>query len=438
MVLIRTLALWVALASAAQAAVFNPQTLTLANGLQVIVVENHRAPVVLHMLWYKVGAADEPAEHAGLAHFFEHMMFKGTNAEPDMDFSATVAALGGEDNAFTGSDFTAYFQTIHPSRLRDVMQMEADRMTDLELGEDDISVEKGVVTQERAQTSTATPEDRWHEAMDAAFYGTHPYARPVIGWNSTIAGYTRAALAGFYQAHYTPSNAVLVVSGDVKAADVFALADATYGQLPGRVVPLRVRNGSMTSGPLRLTHTDADVQQPAVEWRWPAPSTRTAINRTDIYALQILAEMLNTPDNLLQTTLIKQRKMAVAVQAGYDDARYDASTFTLSIAPAPGQDVTALKRVLDTLWPAVLKNINARAVGKAQERLLDSAALARDNIYVPAYAFGLAITTGGTMDDVEGWPAAIAAVTLADVQRVAATLNTAPAMAARLLPEKKD
>ncbi|MGE3769693.1 MAG: M16 family metallopeptidase [Bdellovibrionales bacterium] len=431
MVLVRALVLLIFLSGTASAAVFNPHTTTLDNGLQVIVVENPRAPVVLHMLWYKTGSADEPAHPAGLAHFLEHMMFKGTTVEPEQDFSAAVSALGGSDNAFTGYDYTAFFQKIHPDFLPDVMHMEAERMRGLELSAEDIRIERDVVMQERAQTSTATPQDRWREKVSAAFYAQHPYSRPIIGWGNAIADFDQTNVRAYYDAQYAPNNAILIASGDIKAEAFFNLARDIYGSLPPRHIGPRQRSGNIATAPGRLTQVDKDVRQPQLVWMWPAVSARTAAHN-DANALQVLAEIMNAPDGLLQKELVLEQKAAVGVSISYDESRYDATSFTVSTSPTTGHSLDNLERALKAVWPQALATITEADLARAKRRLRDSAELARDNIFIPAYAFGLALTTGSTIEDVENWPDRIATVSLADIRRVAADFEGTPLLAARL------
>lgn len=417
----------------ASAALFSPAIETLPNGLTVMVIENHRAPVVLHMIWYKVGSADEPAEHAGVAHFLEHMMFKGTRQHPDQDYSAEIAALGGEDNAFTSYDYTAFFARVHPRELENVMKMEAERITSLELDAEDIAVERGVVQQERAQRNESSAEARFGVEVNAMFYGSHPYARPVIGTRDTIDGYESRNIKPFYDEHYAPNNAVLIIVGDVNAPDVFKLAADVYGGLREADVPDRVRTGDILQTPERITRTAPEVQQPQLHLMWPAPSAHQ--NKKDSLAIQILVEALTSPDSKLQQDMMFRGKLAVGVDADYDSDRYNGSALSLSASPRAGVAVDTLERKLLATWRAALKNISESAVTRAKQRLLDTATLARDSIQTPAYVFGMALTTGQTVADVENWTKDIAAVSTADVRRVAHQFTAAPRLTAALLPE---
>ena len=224
-----------------RAGLFNSRTATLANGLEVVVISDHRAPVVTHMIWYRVGAADDPPGKSGLAHFLEHLMFKGTPDAPGDTFSALVAGRGGAENAFTSLDYTAYFQTIPVQQLDDVMRLEADRMVNLVLTEDAVALEREVILEERRSRTDNDPSALLGEQMGATLYLAHPYRIPVIGWEHEMRELALDDARAFYERHYVPSNAVLVVAGDVTLAEVLPLAEAHYGAIPAGARPPRDR-----------------------------------------------------------------------------------------------------------------------------------------------------------------------------------------------------
>jgi zinc protease len=205
---------------------------TLSNGMQVVVIPDHRAPVVTHMVWYRVGAADEPRGKSGIAHFLEHLMFKSTEKIASGEFSRIVSRMGGQDNAFTSQDATAYFQRIHKDRLGEVMAMEADRMVNLRLTEHEVLTERDVILEERRSRVENNPQAVLDEQMNAVLYYSHTYGIPVIGWEHEIARLTREDALSFYKHHYAPNNAILVVSGDVTPEEVRRLAEETYGKIP--------------------------------------------------------------------------------------------------------------------------------------------------------------------------------------------------------------
>jgi zinc protease len=216
----------------AQAKVFEPETFTLDNGLEVVVVANRRAPIVTHMLWYKVGAADEPPGKSGIAHFLEHLMFKGTDTLGPGEFSDIIARNGGQENAFTSYDYTGYFQTVAKDRLDIIMKYEADRMTNLTLSDEVVLPERDVVLEERRSRIDREPGAQLGEALRAVLFLHHPYGVPVIGWEEEIRGLTSADAIDFYRRWYAPNNAVLIVAGDVDAEEVRALAETHTGSFP--------------------------------------------------------------------------------------------------------------------------------------------------------------------------------------------------------------
>jgi len=223
--------------------VFNPETFTLDNGMQVVVITNRRAPVVTHHVWYRIGSSDSPLGKSGLPHFHEHLMFKATEELASGEFSKEVAKNGGNDNAFTGPDYTGYFQTIARDRLELVMKMEADRMTNLVLAEDEVLRERDVVLEERSQRVDNNPSARFAEQMNAAQFLHHPYGMPVIGWRHEIEVYSREDSLDFYRTWYAPNNAVLLVAGDIDAEELKPLAEKYYGGIPARDIPERTAAG---------------------------------------------------------------------------------------------------------------------------------------------------------------------------------------------------
>ena len=278
------------LAALAQPAVSD---FTLDNGLELVVIEDHRAPVVVHMVWYRAGSADEPPGASGIAHYLEHLLFKGTDELAPGEFSETVAAQGGTDNAFTSYDYTAYFQRVAADRLGLMMEMEADRMVDLDIRQEDILVERDVVIEERAQRTDSDPGALLGEQRSAAQYLNHPYGRPIIGWRHETDALTLEDALAFYEAHYAPNNAVVVVAGDVEPEEVLALAQEHYGDLePDPAVTPRERPQEPPQvAARRLVMEDARVGQPYVVRTYLAPE-RDPGAQEEAAALTILARVL--------------------------------------------------------------------------------------------------------------------------------------------------
>ena len=301
-----------------EAAVFNPETFTLSNGMQVVVVTNRRAPVVSHHVWYKVGSADSPVGKSGLAHFLEHLMFKGTDTLAAGEFSKIVARNGGNENAFTGSDYTGYFQTIARDRLETVMRMEADRMTHLKLEPEEVRTERDVVLEERSMRVDNDPGSRLGELVNATQYLNHPYRLPVIGWRHEMASYTREDALAFYRTWYAPNNAVLIVAGDIDAAELRPLAEKYYGVIPARPVPERHRLVEPPQdAPREVDLADPRVHQPYLIRSWLAPSF-TAGETVHAYPLEVLAQVLGgTSTSRLYRSLVIAQKVATSAGAYY-------------------------------------------------------------------------------------------------------------------------
>jgi len=271
---------------------------TLANGLEVVVVPDHRAPVVTHMIWYKVGAADETAGKSGLAHFLEHLMFKGTVRNPGNRFSQAVAAIGGQENAFTTSDYTGFFQRVPREHLKEMMAFEADRITGLVLNDDVVRPELNVVLEEQNMRIANNPNSRLAEQMDAALYLNHPYGRPTIGWRPEIERLDRDDALAFYRRFYSPNNAIVVIAGDVTADEVKAAAEDTYGKVTVRadIAPRHRPQEPPQEAPRTVTLADPQVEQPSINRYYLAPA-RTTAKPGESEALEVLAHVLGSGSN---------------------------------------------------------------------------------------------------------------------------------------------
>jgi zinc protease len=419
-------AVFLALACGSAAAkVFSPTVYTLSNGLQVVVVEDHLAPVVTQMVWYKVGAADERQGHSGIAHFLEHLMFKGTKAVGPGEFSKIVARNGGEDNAFTFYDYTAYFQTIKADRLELIMKLEADRMQNLTLTDDQVYPERDVIVEERRQRIDSSPASRLGEALRYALLTNSPYGRPAIGWLPEMEALTTADAIAWYKTWYAPNNAVLIVVGDVQPKAVEALAKKYYGRIPAHPVPPRIRPQIMMlpdpDHPLpeperRVTLRDPDIHQPEFARYYVAPNF-SAKTRKQALALEVFDEIFGTgTTSRLYQALAVDMKVATTAGSSYDDTALDPIAYDIFASPAPGKDVAEVEAGVDQVIASLLKDgVTAAEVSDAKTRLEAQAILARDSLMGPAQSIGEALTTGQTIDDIENWPEAIAAVTQDEV-----------------------
>lgn len=394
-----------------------PATFKLANGLQVVVIEDHRAPVVTNMVWYRCGGADETRGRSGIAHFLEHLMFKGTDKIPPGEFSKIVARQGGQDNAFTTHDETVYHERVARDRLPMIMSMEADRMANLKLTDKIVLPERDVILEERRMRVDNNPASLLAEQMSAAMFLNHPYGVPVIGWFHEIAKLTRADAEAWYKTHYGPNNAILIVAGDVTVAEVKALAEKYFGPIAARPFPPRARPMDPPPiAPRRLTLVDARATQSYFSRDYLAPSYRTAKGR-EAYALTIGAEILGgDATSRLYRTLIEDRKMAAEVSASYSGDEYDYATFGVSLTPRSGISLAALEAAGDKVIADLLKTgPTAEEMKRAISRLRAAAIFARDNQSTMAQVYGFGLINGQSIDEIYKWPDVIATIKAEEV-----------------------
>ncbi len=415
--LVPALAFAVALASPAFAE--DVTTFRLANGLEGVVIEDHRAPVVVNMVWYRAGSADEQRGKSGVAHFLEHLMFKGTDDVAPGDFSKIVAANGGSDNAFTSYDYTAYHQRVAADRLDLMMTMEADRMRDLILSEDDWKTELQVIIEERNTRTDSDPGAIFGEQRRAAQFLNHPYGTPIIGWRHEMEGLTRADALEWYRKYYAPNNAILVVAGDVNPAEVQKMAETHFGPLkPSEGITERVRPSEPPQlSERRMTYRDPRVSQPYVMRTYMAPE-RDAGNQKDSAALTMLAEILggSSQTSVLGRKLTFDTKTALYVSAFYDGTAYDDTTFGLVIVPAEGVMLGEAEAALDAAIAEFLeKGVDPAQFARIKFQITAGLIYGKDSTESLARSYGEALTTGLTVDDVKAWPDVLRSVTEADV-----------------------
>jgi zinc protease len=399
------------LARPAGTPVFGAETFTLANGLTAAVIPMRRAPVVAHMVWYRVGAADEPSGLSGMAHFLEHMMFKGTTTLGPGEFSRRVAREGGRDNAFTGHDFTGYFQHLAADRLELVMRMEADRMANLVIEPQETESERLVILEERRQVIDTVPTRRFRERLATLLYLNHPYGRPVIGWEHEIRAIPRAALLAFHDRFYGPGNAILVVQGDVSTEQVRRLAEATYGRVPAspRVERLRPQEPP-PEGERRLALPDPRVREPQMARLYLAPTARAEPDQAD--ALQVLAHILGSgPTSRLWRALV-DRGLAASASASYGGDAVDPTEFGLYANPRPGVEPARVEAAIGEVIATLLDTgVTEEEVARATRQMTAGAAFARDSLMGGARTIGATLAVDLPLEHVEQWPARIAAVT---------------------------
>ena len=389
---------------------------TLENGMRAVVIEDHRAPVVTHMVWYRVGSADEPPGKTGIAHYLEHLMFKGTDKIAPGEFSKTIAANGGQDNAFTSRDYTAYFQRIAKDRLGLVMSMEADRMRNVNIRQEDIVAERDVVIEERNMRTDNDPGGRFREQYMAALYLNHAYGIPVIGWREEIMSLDRDDALEMYERFYAPNNAILIVAGDVTPDEVKALAEEHYGPIESVDLPESVR---ATEPPhlaaRRLTMRDARVSQERI-WRgYLAPSYVT--DGDTAAALGLLSDILSGgTTRRLPKMLTLETDIALYAGAYYSGMARDLGEFAFYAAPKGDTTLPQLEGALDWMIEDLLENgVTQEELDRARKAAIASEIYAQDSQSSLARQYGAALTIGLEIDDVTNWRDRLEAVTVEDV-----------------------
>ena len=417
------LVLFFAIVPPARALDVEVSSFRLANGMEVVVIPNNRAPVVTHMVWYRVGSADEVSGKSGLAHFLEHLMFKGTKKHPPGEFDRLIDINGGEGNAFTTSDYTAYFQRIASDRLELMMELEADRMQNLVLTDENVLPELNVVREERRERTDNDPSALLAEQIEAAMYTAHPYGKPVIGWMSEVAKLTRDDAIAFYRAHYTPANAVLVVAGDATPEQVKILAEKYYGVLKNTFTPTaRVRTAEPEPiAARRVTLIDARAATPVVQRSYLAPGYAAAAGH-EAMALDLLSDILgNGTQSRLYKSLVVEQKISAYAGAWYTGDQLDSGTFGVYGAPNPGIDLGKVEAAIDAILADVLKNgVTQKELDRVRNQAIAEQVYTLDNQAALARMAGVALTTGLSARSIFDRDVEMEKVTLEDIKLAAA------------------
>lgn len=396
----------------------------LANGLEVVVIPDRRVPVVTHMVWYKVGAADEQPGKSGIAHFLEHLMFKGTEKNPAGQFSKTLATIGGQENAFTSSDYTGYFQRVTKDRLKMVMEFEADRMTGLKLTDEAVLPERNVVLEEQNSRVANSPAAKLGEDVQATLYLNHPYGRPVIGWRHEIEKLDRKDAIDFYNKWYTPNNAVLIVAGDVDAAEVKKLAEETYGKVAPRAeIGPRIRPQEPEQRSVRtVMFADPRVTQPSLQRSYLVPSAHTA-KPGQSEALEVLSQILGSGSNSrLYSKLVMEKPLATSIGAWYQGTALDDTRFGIYGTPRANVTLKELEDAMDAVIAEVAdKGVNNDELERAKIKLVADVVYAQDSQATMARWYGAALTSGLTVESLKTWPDRVQKVTADQVRDAAKT-----------------
>jgi len=395
---------------------------TLSNGLKVIVKEDHRSPTVAHMVWYRTGAIDETSGTTGVAHVLEHMMFKGTkNIGPGV-FSKQVAALGGRENAFTSNDYTAYFQQIEKSHLEEMMRLEADRMQNLTLSEDEFKKEIQVVMEERRLRTDDQASGRLYEQFMATAFNSAPNRHPVIGWMEDLKNMTYLDAQYWYQQWYTPSNAVLVVVGDVSPQEVFTMAERTYGKIPNQKLANRKIQGEPEQVGIKKFHLKAPAENILVFMGWKVPKILEGnIDVIDPWALEVLAGVLDGNQNTrLNRVLVKDKRISNSANASYDFQGRGAQLFMIYGSLLPSKSATLFESEVKKIIDDIAKNgIKPEELERVKIAVTSSQIYKRDSVFGQAMEIGSAEIVGTSWKKIDLMTDKIQAVTADQVKAVA-------------------
>ena len=416
---------------------WRPSAFTLENGLKLVVIEDHRAPVVTHMVWYSVGGADDPPGKSGLAHFLEHLMFKGTKRIRPGELSQIVARNGGVDNAFTTQDHTVYHQRVARNRLPIVMELEADRMSNLLLRDEEVRPELKVVAEERRLRIENSPSAVLNEKLLAALFGAHSYAIPTIGRAEEILQLTRQDAFVFYKSHYGPDRAVVVVAGDVEPDAVLALAEKFYGDAKPVRTDQLARSEATPPAPQTITYRDQRVKQPTFYRYALGPHTKNAPDG-ELEALSVLMRIFGGGvTSRLYRRLVVEERVAASAGASFSSASLGPGYLFFYATPSQTGSLEAVEAEIERVRADMLDGRYAdEEIARAKSALAASAIYARDNQVSMARWIGGAVASGYTVDDALDWTDVIRSVTRADLERVARTyLDTDSFVTGRLLPE---
>jgi zinc protease len=398
------------------------QEFKLDNGLKLIVQEDHRSPVVVSQVWYRAGSLDEVNGKTGVAHVLEHMMFKGTKEVKAGQFSRLIAAAGGKENAFTSTDYTCYFQQLEKSHLPLSFKLEADRMANLQLTDEEFAKEIKVVMEERRWRTDDKPQSKVNEAFQGAVYRAHPYSRPVIGFMNDLENMTADDAREWYKNWYAPNNATLVVVGDVKAEEVYKLAKQHFGKLKPKVLPVRKPQVEPEQLGERRVVVKAPAKLPYLLMGYHVPALTNPDTDWEPYALEVLAGVLSgNPAARLNQRLVRESKLAIDASAGYDlMSRGRQSVFALDATPSEGKTVAELEAALIQQIEAIKESgVTAEELERVKAGVIAADVYKRDSMFYQGMQIGTIETIGFSWKILEDYPNKLRAVTPEQVQAVA-------------------
>lgn len=393
----------------------------LKNGLKVLVKEDHRSPVVVSQVWYKVGSSYEANGVTGISHMLEHMMFKGTDKHAAGEFSRIIAENGGDENAFTGQDYTAYFQTMAADKLAVSFELEADRMRHLHLLPEELKKELEVVTEERRMRTEDNPQAKLNEYFMSVAYTSSPYQHPVIGWPSDIANYQVGDLQAWYEHWYAPNNATLVVVGDVQTQAVFDLAEKQFGELKTSDIKSLKPQPEMEQLGVRRLIVKAPAKLPVLVMGYKVPSLKTTASENEAYALEVLAGVLDGGNSArLPTNLVRGKSIAVSAGANYDLITRLDGLFELSATPVEGKSVADLEAALKAEVTKLQQTlISDEELQRIKAQVLASDVYEKDSNFYQAMQLGALETVGLSWQKADEYVTKVNQVTAEQVRDVA-------------------
>ncbi len=418
----------------AAADLFKATEFTLSNGMRGVVVENHKAPIIKHMVWYQVGAVDETPEQFGLAHLLEHLMFRGTTRVENGEFNRIINELGAESNAFTGYDVTAYHQFADIKQLEALMALEADRMQNLNLTEQDFDSEQKIVFQERKQVVENNPAAVFNERLSMMLHGNSRYGRPIGGFDADIKGLTLAQAQQFYRQFYAPNNAILVLSGDIDAPTAQQLAEKYYGIVSPKNITRAEPDEKFTPFAADLTMALPHIQTPKIIDKYLLPNYRQLSG--NVYAYAVLAEYLGGGEtSALYRDLVLEQKVAVGVSVDFHFVTRGNSVFSVSMLPAEDISPVEARELLYAAVSKAMSGLTTEKLKQTQRKMTADLVYVNDNPEDAAYWIGTMLSNGFNLSDIENYAANIEKINLKDVQAAYRAVMQASKTSGTLLPE---
>jgi zinc protease len=431
--------IFILLALPVHAQVFLPETTTLKNGMQVVVVPNHRAPVVTQMLWFKTGAINDPWGKSGIAHFLEHLMFKGTKNHAEGDYSKIISHMGGEENAFTSYDYTAFYATVGKEHLPEIMDLESDRLANWQVTDDQVKKELQVILKERQQRIENDPVSAFFEEVDGLMFANHPYQRPTIGWRAEMETLNRDDAVKYHDTYYAPNNVILVISGDITLKEIQPFLDKYYAPIPAKNVPDRVSPiVPELKSMRRVTENSPLVKERLWSKHFIVPAARPeTIAQSD--AMTVMTKILGDGrTGRLYRRLVMKEKLANAASVGFDSTSYGPARLSIAVTPTPDADLNKIEAIVnDELQKIAMEKVTPDELQKATQGLEVASVYARDSVTGPAMIIGESLVDKLDIKTIEAWPKRMHNITAAQVQEQAKTLwqkNDASVIAI-LLPE---